>query len=588
MKSCAKISVQIGNFFKASEEKVSKRTTQFAQVNSRVEFHSFKAIEKLYREQILQPMQVLWVMDAENRRAIKERKKLIKNQVAKFSSWQKKVKEKESIESDLKKERLDGKERRRMFGAKRKSITVVNKEVLDKLRAFEEAEVKQKEITKLTENKLDSMANARFTGELLSSAVAGVLACQLELNSATRDNISEVKGNFKEAEVFKRTLRKYTAAAQKGQSLDEKTNLQKGFVFGRMLTTSTPDIVCDCIAFIKCGITTEGLFRIPGNRTNVEAIQASYDKNEKMIMNTREDFDIHDVCSALKFYFNTLPEPIIPYTIYEKLEKHFDDETRQGGLSDDHRILDIMEDIPQPYKGLLGFLLNFLHDVFRNHKTNHMTSTNIATCFAPVLLKPRPDPKANSTLESLKSMKNIAANIKTVSVMIENARIFKIPPQKEILLHTNVTDDTKRRVKRAYMHTVKAKAVPVPPPNVPSRKNRQPIDITLADLNKYQNAQKQEENVLQSDRNKQRGFIRKVSVEGLGEALARPLPNVGGLPPGLGARPPQVSSEPPVATIADPALEIPNDEIPAALLGTPGTIIKPVKSLTKVSIDNEL
>ena len=76
--SCAALSVQIGNFFKASEDQVSKRTTMFAKANSHIEQNCFKAIEKLYHEQILQPMKVLWVMDAEHRRSVKERKKLIK------------------------------------------------------------------------------------------------------------------------------------------------------------------------------------------------------------------------------------------------------------------------------------------------------------------------------------------------------------------------------------------------------------------------------------------------------------------------------------------------------------------------------
>lgn len=150
----------------------------------------------------------------------------------------------------------------------------------------------------------------------------------------------------------------------KGIIIDQEVKKATGFVFGRMLTISTPDIVCDCIAFIKLGMKTEGIFRIPGNRSNVERIQASYDSNEKDILNTAVDIDIHDVCSTLKAYFNALPEPLMSYAAYEELEEGFDSE---NGINNE-QVITIVRKIQKPQIGVLGMLLNFLYDIKKESK----------------------------------------------------------------------------------------------------------------------------------------------------------------------------------------------------------------------------
>lgn len=624
VQSCSKIGVQVGHFFKTSDAKVSTRTTLFGQVNSsQIEFNTFKAIEKLYQEQILQPMQVLWVMDKENHKLVKERKKMIKTQNSKHKAWQSKVTEKGSIEKELLLERQTGKEKKRLFGQKRKSITEVNRELLDRKRNFEEAKENQEKLTELIVKKFDSLFTAKQNGELLGDAVSGILSCQLQLAASTLNFMKDVKEKFKQVDVFQRTLGKYENAAKNGYSLDQQPNLTQGFVFGRMLTSQTPDIVCDCISYIKAGIGAEGIFRIPGNRTNVEVISKSYDKNEKHILNSRDDIDIHDVCSTLKYYFNTLPEPLIPYSCYEELESYFDND-RTDAQGEERIIISIINKIPDPYIGVLGLLLNFLHDVARNHKSNQMTSANIATCFAPVLLKPRPDPTSkNKAIESLKSMKNIAATIATVTILIDNARQFKIPPKDELKSHTNITTKTKEKVQRAYMHNIKAVTVapfPLPrekergpPPSPPAKNvkpppggaNRKAIEISFNDLEALQSKPEDPANVLSSE-NKKRGFLRRESQENEDVLRSRPAPppvplgtrpSGGGgedMPPGLSLPAPRSTPKPPPEDMLPPRLspqhKKPVDtDIPAALLGAPGTIPALLGTRkTADSIDGEL
>ena len=148
-----------------------------------------------------------------------------------------------------------------------------------------------------------------------------------------------------------------------GFQLDTEVKTSAGFVFGRRLTTSTPAVVCDCMAYISAGIRAEGLFRIPGDKGNVEKIQASYDKSETDALNRLEYIDIHDVCSTLESYFNLMPEPLIPYETYNQLEKHFHSEAEAAGVLNNKQIIEIVQTIEGPQLGLLGLLLNFLHDI---------------------------------------------------------------------------------------------------------------------------------------------------------------------------------------------------------------------------------
>lgn len=78
-----------------------------------------------------------------------------------------------------------------------------------------------------------------------------------------------------------------------------------------------------------------------------------------------------------------------------------------------------------------------------------MTSSNLATCFAPVLLKPRPGPKLSPSI-ALKSVKNIAANIATLEMLIDAARTFMVPQPSKVQKHTNLTEETIKRVTSHY------------------------------------------------------------------------------------------------------------------------------------------
>ena len=58
-----------------------------------------------------------------------------------------------------------------------------------------------------------------------------------------------------------------------------------------------------------------------------------------------------------------MPEPLIPYETYNQLERHFDSESGTAGNLNNKEIIEIVQSIQGPQLGLLGLLLNFLHDI---------------------------------------------------------------------------------------------------------------------------------------------------------------------------------------------------------------------------------
>lgn len=70
-----------------------------------------------------------------------------------------------------------------------------------------------------------------------------------------------------------------------------------------------------------------------------------------------------------------------------------------------------------------------------------MSSTKLATCFAPVLLKPPPMSFESQDLASLNSMRNIASHITALHILIENADEVDLPPEEDINNSTNLTKE---------------------------------------------------------------------------------------------------------------------------------------------------
>jgi len=158
-------------------------------------------------------------------------------------------------------------------------------------------------------------------------------------------------------------------------------------VFARALGGSgrPPAVVRECVKHIEFhGTQVEGLFRVPGNALTVQALRERYDAGETEVVGN--EHDAHDVATLLKLYFRELPTAVVPDAVYaqviEAARANKDDETAKR-----EAVCDAVLSLPQQNLVTLGLLLNLLQRIARNSAVNKMNSTNLATCFAPTILR---------------------------------------------------------------------------------------------------------------------------------------------------------------------------------------------------------
>ncbi|XP_019639383.1 PREDICTED: rho GTPase-activating protein 24-like [Branchiostoma belcheri] len=167
-----------------------------------------------------------------------------------------------------------------------------------------------------------------------------------------------------------------------GQSLEETMRYER-----RYGNRSVPVIIEQTAAYIrKHGMAQEGLFRLPGSLTEVKELQDVYDRGE------RPDFeelqaDVDSVASLLKLYLRELPEPVVPFAMYDSFLQaaRLLKVSEAEGVS---RLAQLLKQLPDDNANLLKFLCRFLFEVQLQASLNRMTAENLATVFGPNIARP--------------------------------------------------------------------------------------------------------------------------------------------------------------------------------------------------------
>ena len=145
----------------------------------------------------------------------------------------------------------------------------------------------------------------------------------------------------------------------------------------------------------------------------VQALRERYDAGEIDCLTV--DTDPHDVATLLKLYFRELPQPVVNHDVYSKViavaRDTSGDDRREGVCS-------VIFGLPMQNLAVLGALLNLLQRIARNSTTNKMNSTNLATCFAPTILRA---PEETSPVQVLADMQWA---ITAFRVLVDEAKRF--------------------------------------------------------------------------------------------------------------------------------------------------------------------
>jgi len=163
-----------------------------------------------------------------------------------------------------------------------------------------------------------------------------------------------------------------------------------------------PRVVKDLISYLdRFGLDDLGLFRIPGTSTTVKRLRFEY--NQSFItgnypnLEEMEEFQPNDAAGLLKMFFHDLPEPLIPYHMFNDfLSSQVDYDTTEERLQCLSKLID---SLPELNYRVLKYLTQFMVRVVSNQEVNKMGAENLAMCFGPNILQPE-----EQTMESTLSI----------------------------------------------------------------------------------------------------------------------------------------------------------------------------------------
>ncbi|XP_069022215.1 breakpoint cluster region protein [Embiotoca jacksoni] len=176
-------------------------------------------------------------------------------------------------------------------------------------------------------------------------------------------------------------------------SLKRMPSRKQSGVFGVKINVVTkrerskvPLIVRQCVEEIeRRGMDEVGMYRVSGVATDIQALKAAFDSNNKDVSLMMREMDVNAIAGTLKLYFRELPEPLFTDELYPNFAGGI-------GLSDsvakESCMLNLLLSLPEPNLVTFLFLLDHLKRVAENESLNKMSLHNLATVFGPTLLRP--------------------------------------------------------------------------------------------------------------------------------------------------------------------------------------------------------
>ncbi|TNN54856.1 Rho GTPase-activating protein 35 [Liparis tanakae] len=132
------------------------------------------------------------------------------------------------------------------------------------------------------------------------------------------------------------------------------------------------------------GLSTEGLYRVSGNKAEMESMQRQFDLDHNLDL-VEKDFTMNTVAGAMKAFFSELPEPLVPYNMQGDLVEAFKINDREQRFQ---TMKDILRRFPKENYEVFKYVNSHLNKVNQNNKLNLMTSENLSICFWPTLMRP--------------------------------------------------------------------------------------------------------------------------------------------------------------------------------------------------------
>ncbi|XP_035767764.1 rho GTPase-activating protein 45 [Neolamprologus brichardi] len=184
-----------------------------------------------------------------------------------------------------------------------------------------------------------------------------------------------------------------------------------------------PFIITKCISEIeRRALKMKGIYRVNGVKTRVEKLCQAFENGKELV--ELSQCSPHDISNVLKLYLRQLPEPIMPFHLYNKLmglakeSLHNEGDTPEGedsesssthpavsrgpelvdlGPDTDPEVLvlvdslrELLKELPKPNIATLRYIVRHLRRIAELEEDNKMSPSNLGIVFGPSLMRPRP------------------------------------------------------------------------------------------------------------------------------------------------------------------------------------------------------
>ena len=126
---------------------------------------------------------------------------------------------------------------------------------------------------------------------------------------------------------------------------------------------------------------------MPGATSTVNEMKAEYNLGKVRVLESVPGVDVHDVGTLLKLYLRELPDPVFPSKWYDTLLAPVRDDRDAELPGTASSIVEIVKQMQDRHRDSIVYLIAFLSEVASLDSVNKMTTTNLARCFAPTVLK---------------------------------------------------------------------------------------------------------------------------------------------------------------------------------------------------------
>ncbi|XP_043392513.1 rho GTPase-activating protein 27 isoform X2 [Chelonia mydas] len=149
---------------------------------------------------------------------------------------------------------------------------------------------------------------------------------------------------------------------------------------------TVPGFVQQCIQTVEQrGLDIDGLYRISGNLATIQKLRYKVDHDEHLDLDDGRWEDVHVITGALKLFFRELPEPLFPFSYFDKfitaIKTH--DQAKRSKY-----IRDLVCSLPEANHDTMKALFHHLCCVIDYKEQNRMSVQSVAIVFGPTLLRP--------------------------------------------------------------------------------------------------------------------------------------------------------------------------------------------------------